>query len=222
MARKRGPKDIRQIADIEPDARNANRGTPRGQHLLSESIGALGAGRSILVDRNGVAIAGNKTLEAAEAAGLEIEVVRTDGTRLVVVQRVDLELDGEGEGDEGRARLLAYMDNRTSEVGLDWDPQVISDDLDAGLGLSMGFSDWELRALAEQAFPAEKPLEADDAGMEAFRPEANVRMVQLFLTTETVDVFAGWCAALRREYGTDNTTDTVFEAVRRAAEGLAG
>jgi len=38
-------------------------------------------------------IAGNKTLEQAIAEGIEIEMVKSDGKRLIVHQRTDLDLD---------------------------------------------------------------------------------------------------------------------------------
>jgi len=60
-----------KLADLSPDEHNANRGTPRGRAVLDKSLQELGAGRSILVDRNGRIIAGNKTHEAAAGAGLE-------------------------------------------------------------------------------------------------------------------------------------------------------
>lgn len=56
---------IKTLADLQPDSRNANRGTQRGRGLVETSLQKYGAGRSVLVDRNGVLIAGNKTTEAA-------------------------------------------------------------------------------------------------------------------------------------------------------------
>jgi len=39
---------------------NANRGTERGTSALESSLELYGAGRSILLDKNGIIIAGNK------------------------------------------------------------------------------------------------------------------------------------------------------------------
>jgi len=47
-----------------------------------------------------------------------VVVVRTDGTELVAVQRTDLDLE-----QDQRAKLLAVADNRTAELGLDWDAE---------------------------------------------------------------------------------------------------
>ena len=64
-----------KLNTFTPDPNNANIGTPEGRVMLGESIKDLGAGRSILVDSNGVVIAGNKTLEAATKAGIEDALV---------------------------------------------------------------------------------------------------------------------------------------------------
>jgi hypothetical protein len=107
---------INTLGDLTHDDRNANKGTNRGKKMVAQSLKDYGAGRSVLADRDGRIIAGNKSAEAAEAAGIqEVIVVPTDGTKLVVVQRTDLSLD------DPKARQLAIADNRSSEVGLDWD-----------------------------------------------------------------------------------------------------
>ena len=107
--------ELKTIGDLTPDDRNANQGTERGQYMVAQSLEQYGAGRSILVDKHGKIVAGNKTHQAALEKGFGVQVVQTDGTSLVVVQRTDLDLDS----PEGRA--LAVADNRASEVGLSWD-----------------------------------------------------------------------------------------------------
>ena len=47
-------------------------------------------------------------------------------------------------------------------------------------------------------------------------PESNVRMVQLFLTSETYPAFERMVQALAEEYGTSTITDTVVECLTRA------
>jgi hypothetical protein len=53
-----------KFADIKLDEKNANRGTKRGRDFLEISLNKYGLGRSILLDKDGKVIAGNKTLEA--------------------------------------------------------------------------------------------------------------------------------------------------------------
>ena len=76
---------LQQLGKLIPDPRNANRGTPRGNRLLRDSITANGAGRSILVSADGVVLAGNKTLAQANALGLPVRVVDTAGEELIAV-----------------------------------------------------------------------------------------------------------------------------------------
>jgi hypothetical protein len=139
-ARMAEPKQINSLSDLQPDAKNANRGTPRGRGMVEDSLRELGAGRSVLVDRNGRLIAGNKTTEAAFAIGLDdVIVVQSDGTKVVVVQRTDLDLS-----QDKRARRLAIADNRTSEVGLEWEIPVLLEEPDLLAGM---FRDDEIAAL---------------------------------------------------------------------------
>ncbi len=107
------------------DEFNANKGTNRGKQLLRESLEQLGAGRSVLCDRNGTLLAGNKTYEQALELGLETELVHTQGDKLVVVVRDDLDLE-----EDDRARLLAYSDNRIGELDLSWDADILTADID--------------------------------------------------------------------------------------------
>ena len=75
-------KEIKKVSDLTPDTHNANRGTERGMAMLENSLREFGAGRSILIDREGRVIGGNKTLEKAAEIGLEdVVVVQTDGTK---------------------------------------------------------------------------------------------------------------------------------------------
>src|SRR5215218_5210539 len=105
--RSHAPTRLQHLADLTPDNHNANRGTPRGRKALTHSLTEFGAARSIVTDRRGVVIAGNKTLAEAAALALPIAVIQTAGDRLVVVQRTDLDL-----ASDPRARRLALADNR--------------------------------------------------------------------------------------------------------------
>jgi len=81
-----------KLSELQPDPENANKGTFRGRCAVEKSLLDCGAGRSIVTDKNGVILAGNKTAAAAQAAGLneEMILVETDGSQLVVVRRTDL------------------------------------------------------------------------------------------------------------------------------------
>jgi hypothetical protein len=131
-----------EIGALRADGHNANKGTERGRQALADSLKKYGAGRSIVIDKHGAIIGGNKTIEQAQAAGIkDVVVVETDGSQIVAVKRTDLDLSR-----DAKARELAYADNRTGELNLDWDPDVIRADVDLGLELP-GFDPEELEAL---------------------------------------------------------------------------
>lgn len=134
-----------KLTDLRPDASNANRGTERGRYALETSLRKYGAGRSILLDRHGHIIAGNKTAETAADVGIDdVIIVQTDGRQLVAVQRTDLDIDS----PEGRG--LAYADNRVGQLDLDWDVDRILSDLQTGVDFSGLWSDYELEKLTGQ------------------------------------------------------------------------
>ena len=136
------PQPIQTLSDVKPDPKNANKGTPRGKRMLTESLKTYGAGRSILVDRHGVVIAGNKTLEQAKALGLDVRVVDVDGKALVVVRRTNLDLATDPE-----ARQLALADNRVGEVNLEWDPSLLESFAAEGIDLTTLWTPQELERL---------------------------------------------------------------------------
>jgi site-specific DNA-methyltransferase (adenine-specific) len=134
-----------KLSNLILDPNNANKGTQRGKGLLEKSLQELGAGRSILVDKHGIAIAGNKTLETAVESGFEDAiVVETDGSQLVVVKRTDLDLN-----KDEKAKRLAIADNRVGELSLNWDAEVLAE-LAEEVDLTGFFEGDELAALLSE------------------------------------------------------------------------
>ena len=132
-------KDIKTLADLTPDGENFNKHTEFGQKLLEDSLRKFGAGRSILVDKDGNIIAGNGVVETAAGIGMDdVVVVQTDGTKLVVVQRTDLELD------TPQGRELALADNMTALKGIDIDLEKVKEHLGEDLAKAWGL---ELRQM---------------------------------------------------------------------------
>jgi hypothetical protein len=138
-----------KIDTLTPDAHNANRGTERGTAMLKESLSRYGAGRSILLDKHGTIIAGNKTIAMAKQLGMsDVVIVETDGTQIVAVKRTDLDFT-----DGTKARALAYADNRVGEVDFDLDPAQLAADANAGVDLSAFWCDEEIDdAIAQEEF----------------------------------------------------------------------
>ena len=136
-----------KIVDIQTlvqDDHNFNKGTEAGRQLMERSFSELGAGRSILVDKDGRIIAGNKSQKAAIAAGIKkVRIIETTGDELVAVKRTDISLDSK----EGRE--LALADNLTTQVNLEWD-KVELQEVAAQQGIDLPDWGWEPEEMPEQ------------------------------------------------------------------------
>jgi hypothetical protein len=129
------PKQIKSLDDIRGRKKNPNQGTERGRDLTKTSLQMFGAGRSVVVDKDGELIGGHTTTDAFRqiANPDDIIVVPSDGKKLVVVQRIDI------DKNDRKAQMLAAVDNITSHVGYNPNNEVlaeIGDDL-----LTAGFVD---------------------------------------------------------------------------------
>lgn len=135
--------------EIKFDALNYRTHDEKNLKLIKKSLKELGAGRSIVIDAEGEIIAGNATYKQARELGLPVQVIETDGKRLIVVKRTDLKTQ-----DKKRKRL-ALMDNSTSDK-VQWDFDHIAADFDLS-----ELPDFGIEALPDMA-PVE-PVEEDDA-----------------------------------------------------------
>src|SRR5687767_12116351 len=109
-------KEISHLRDLSPDANNARVHNERNLGTIVDALHEVGAGRSIVIDEDGVVLAGNATIEAAAEVGIErVQVVDTDGSTLVAVRRTNLTADQKAK--------LALYDNRAAELATGWNPE---------------------------------------------------------------------------------------------------
>lgn len=92
------------------DKRNYRIHTDKNKQLIEKSLKECGAGRSILLDNSGSIIAGNGIYEQAQKLGLDVEIIHTDGKKLIAVQRDDIAPDS-----QERVKM-AILDNTTSDT----------------------------------------------------------------------------------------------------------
>lgn len=130
--------------DLTPDPENANQGTARGNAMLVQSMRDLGAGRSIVLDKNRRIIAGNKSARAAASLGLKFRLIRPADDEIIAVVRDDLDIE------EARGRMLAYADNQVGAINLNFDAEQIVKDLDKGLPIDQFFNDAELQSFRDE------------------------------------------------------------------------
>lgn len=103
------------IGSLKPDPKNARRHTPRNVGMIEENIQRYGFGRSVLIANDDTIIAGNATIEAAAAAGIErMRVVESRGDEVIAIKRVDIQ-----SGTE-EFHGLAVGDNRSGELADGW------------------------------------------------------------------------------------------------------
>ena len=127
------------LGDLTPDPRNARKHSPRNVGLIVDALHEVGAARSIVIDEDGVILAGNATAEAAGEAGItKVQVVEADGQTIVAVRR-------RGLTAEQKAKLALY-DNRAAELADGWYAGVLKE-LAAEIDLSQLFTADELAEL---------------------------------------------------------------------------
>ena len=161
--------EVVDIRDIIPDDHNFNKGTEKGREMIEKSFRELGAGRSILLDKNNRIIAGNKSQQAAIATGItKVRIVDTDGDEIVAVRRRDVDLDSKV------GRELAFADNATQQVSLAWDEtelEAVQTDVE---GFDIADFGFDIEDLPQVTFPTNKnageDVKPDDYGDEFTLP----------------------------------------------------
>ena len=120
MSKEKQPKDpaeqgneIKTAADLIQDEHNYRKHSETNKARIKKSIDEAGLGRSVVIDADGVLIAGNGVQQVVDK-DTPVKVVETDGTELVVVKRTDLHTD------DPRRKTLALADNATSD-DVEWD-----------------------------------------------------------------------------------------------------
>jgi hypothetical protein len=130
------------ISDLTPDPRNARKHSERNISVIAGALSEVGAARSIVIDEDGVILAGNATIQAAQRAGItRVKVVEADGAEVVAVRRTGL--------TAAQKAKLALYDNRAAELADGWDIGVLQALQAEGVDLSGMWDKDELSALLE-------------------------------------------------------------------------
>lgn len=164
---------IADLTDFKADPANPNKGNARGRAVLDASIDKLGAGRSLVADKDGVIVAGNKTREAMLKKGItKAVVVEVSGDTPVIVQRTDMDMSD----PKGSAREYAFMDNRAGELSLTWDDKVTLDAIGAGLDTTHL---WDMSELA--TIQGQSKAEAEKNEQEQRRIAGTAKLQERFI-----------------------------------------
>ena len=145
---------ISHIKDLKPDAKNARKHNPRNIGAIVDSLQAVGAGRSIVVDEHNTILAGNGLIEAAAEAGItKLKIVEADGSTIIAVRRTGL--------TKKQKTLLALSDNRTNELS-EWDGDNLREllaGLDDSERIKLALAESDLKALNLSTEQLEAPAD---------------------------------------------------------------
>jgi len=153
----------KRLSDFTTQKRNTNRHKPRGMGMLDNTIAQLGWIGAITTAANDETFAGSARLETAQGRfgeDLEPIVFDIDGTRPVVLRRIDIPT-----ADDPRAIKLGVADNRISEINYDPDIELLLE-IDEEIGLSDLYFEDELAALVEADRNQEETPEFELVDME--------------------------------------------------------
>jgi len=144
-----------KLSDLIPDDKNFNKGSEYGNGLIEKSFSKFGAGRSILIDKNNRIIAGNKSVENAMSIGLDdVQIVESDGKRIIAVKRMDIDLD------TPQGREMALADNASAKANIVFDAELIEAELGEATAVEWGIE------VADKLEAEEDDFDVPDGGIE--------------------------------------------------------
>ena len=207
-----------KLSTFFPQKRNPNRHTERGLSLLESAMSSVGYVAPMTATADGEVIDGSARLEKSALVFPDKDplIVDHDGSRPVIMRRTDIP-----NANDPRAKEVSYGANRIAEVNLSLNPVMLQEDFFT-FDLKPLWTESEIEKVAEQFPPPDLDVNGEGRGGSigdgdfSYEP-SHVRMVQLFLNTETFPLFNSYIDRLKADYGTANPTDTVMEALRRAS-----
>ena len=193
------------IDDIKPYKNNPREIPMESVQKVMNSIKEFGNNQPIVVDADNVIVVGHTRWKALKQLGK---------TKAYVVKR---------EFSKNDAMAYRIMDNRSGEESK-WENKLLAQELnmlkDENFDLDLtGFNLTELENLSNDKdldFKANDKVEDFSVDYPADMEVSHVKMVQLFLNTETEKNFRLWCEALQKDLNTDNLTDTVYQVIKNA------
>ena len=191
-----------EIDKIVPYARNPRKNQDIDK--VASSIKEYGFQQPLVLDKDNIIIVGHTRFSAAKKLGLK-------KIPCLIADKLT----------ESQVKAYRIADNRVAEESK-WDNELLNlelielqkDNIDLE---NLGFESAELEKIfssddplfvaPQQQETQETPLEIED-----FIP-SQVRMIQLFLNSESEPKFKDMISSLQDRYNTDNLTDTVYKAI---------
>ena len=191
--------ETKPIKEIIEDPENAREHGARNLEAIEKSLAAFGQQKPIVINKEGKVIAGNGTLQAAQAIGWEtIQVVKTELPEL-------------------QQKAFAIADNRTAEMAT-WDEEVLASTIkelakiDQFLPVQIGFDENEINKILSESDQIEKLAieNLDDSGV-----DDDTHTVVLSFSATEYAAFGKCIAILKESHGIQDVTQAVVAAVEQ-------
>lgn len=193
------------IDEIIPYKNNPREIPMESVQKVMNSIKEFGNNQPIVVDADNVIVVGHTRWKALKQLGK---------SKAFVIKR---------NFSKNDAMAYRIMDNRSGEESK-WENKLLAEELnilkDENFDLDLtGFNLTELENLSNDKdlnFKANNKIEDFNIEYPADMEVSHVKMIQLFLNTETEKDFRLWCSELQKDLNTDNLTDTVYQVIKNA------
>ena len=190
---------------IKLDPKNAREHNDLNKALINKSLTELGPGRSILLDNENYVIAGNGVFEQAESLGIPIRVIESNGKELIAIKRTDLKFK------DKKRKEMSIVDNSATDQSSFKEDMFVDEHYE-----EVDWEEWGVDAAIEPTFEGNNSI--SDNGEYAY-PEgeleaSHVRMIQLFLNTESEPEMREYAEGLGKIFKTNNITDTILNCMK--------
>ena len=191
-----------KLENIVPYARNPRKNQDIDK--VASSIKEYGFQQPLVLDKENIIIVGHTRYLAAKKLGMtEVPCIIADklSPQQVKAYRIAENRVAEESKCDNELLNLELLDLQKDNINLD----------------TLGFEQDELEKIFNQndplfVAPEQTGIETDTENVEDFIP-SQVRMVQLFLNSESEPKFKEMVNSLQDRYNTNNLTDTIYKAI---------
>lgn len=212
-----------KVSDLKANPRNPRKITDKKLEMLAASMREFGDLSGVVLNvRTGHLVGGHQRVKNLDPKWKIIKRPAKDKSGTVAFGMIETPFGNLSyrEVDWPIKKETQAMVSANQHGG-DWDNDVLREvmaEMEAEDLEMLGFGEKELERLLRET---DQPVQVNGDDQAEPLP-SHVRMVQLFLTTETQPIFAERVTVLATAYKTQNVTDTVMEAIRKESERISG
>jgi ParB-like chromosome segregation protein Spo0J len=186
------------LNELTPDPNNARTHDETNLKAIEGSLREFGQRKPIVIDQQGVVVAGNGTVEAARRLGWsEIQAVRIPA-----------------DWSADRIKAFALADNRTAELA-EWDAQILADQL-----LELDSVGYELATFGFETLQPPTESDLEDAFANLNKEESDLEQITFTLHKDQAQLIRAALDASKAlgEYGETGNQNSNGNAIARVCE----